>query len=158
MRKRTAAALHDLTTTSERPKRQKRGWRKLNNNKKASATMAAVKVRASEMAITEHETPLDFLLYVMRRRELPLKTRLDAAKSALPYVHSHVVSDENLNVATVDPERSAADLREDLRHHLIEMGIDTAVIEAIVGPGSKHNAGASAPCAATPHKRVVGPR
>jgi hypothetical protein len=158
MRKRTTASLHDLTPTSERPKREKRGWPKANDNKKASATMAAVKVRASEMTIGEYESPLDFLLEVMRRRELPLKTRLDAAKSALPYVHSRVVTDEKLDVAAVDPERSAADIREDLRRLLIEMGIDTAVIEAIVGPGSKHNAGASAPCSATPHKRVVGPR
>jgi hypothetical protein len=161
MKKMLAAALHDLAPTSERRKRQKRGWRKVNDNKndnkKASATMATLKPPASEMAIGEHETPLDFLLAVMRSRELPLKTRLDAAKSALPYVHGHAGTLERLDAA-VDPERSAADIGEDLRRLLIDMGVDTAVIEALVGPTSRHKAGANAPCSASPHVRIVGPR
>lgn len=34
------------------------------------------------------ETPLQFMIRVMRDRKKPLEARLDAAKSAAPYVHS----------------------------------------------------------------------
>jgi hypothetical protein len=156
MRKRATAAFGDLTLALQRPRRKKRGWRKTTDIKKASATLAAVKARASEMEIGEYETPLEFLLAVMRSRELPLKTRLEAAKFALPYVHGRMVSDKNPNVAAVGPERSSAEIREDLRRLLTAMGIDPAVIEAIVGPTS--NVGASAPRSATRHIRVVEPR
>jgi hypothetical protein len=130
--------MHDHTPPqgSERPKRKKHGGRERGAlNKRTLAKIAEAKARAAEMAIGKHETPLDFMLAVMRMVELPLKARMQAAKDAAPYVHYRLISNENLNATMdVDPERSAAELRQDLRRLLTEMGVEPVIIEALVGP------------------------
>jgi hypothetical protein len=121
---------------SERPKRKKHGGRQRGTlNKRTLAKIAEAKARAAEMAIGRHETPLDFMLAVMRMVELPLKARMQAAKDAAPYVHYRLVSNENLDAAmNADPERSSDEIRDDLRRLLTEMGVEPRIIEAIVGP------------------------
>jgi hypothetical protein len=56
------------------------------------------------------ETPLDFMLQVMRDVEQPLVIRMDAAKSAAPFVHpkraavSHVVSETPFDLSQLSDE------------------------------------------------------
>lgn len=124
-----------LAQAPERPKRKKLGGRQKGTlNKKTLLKIAEAKMRLAEISIGRHERPLDFLLAVMGTVDLPLKTRLDAAKFAAPYIHYRLVSNDNLNAVAVDPERSSAELRDDLRRLLTDMGVEPVVIEAIVGP------------------------
>jgi hypothetical protein len=121
---------------SDRPKRAKRGGRqKGTRNKKTLAKMAEARYRLAEMSIGKHEKPLDFLLEVMGTVDLPLKIRMNAAEKALPFMHYRLISNENLNATmNADPERSSAELRDDLRRLLTGMGVEPRIIEAIVGP------------------------
>jgi hypothetical protein len=127
---------HMPSQGSERPKRKKHGGRQRGTlNKRSLVKIADAKARAAEMAIGRHEKPLDFLLEVMGTVDLPLKIRMHAAEKALPFMHYRLISNENLNgTMNVDPERSAAEIRDDLRRLLTEMGVQPFIIEALVGP------------------------
>jgi hypothetical protein len=62
-------------------------------NKKTAALQAEVEASG--------QTPLDYMLSVMRNTANEESVRLDAAKSAAPYVHSKLASVEvNANVTT----------------------------------------------------------
>jgi len=64
--------------------RQKTGGRKKGSLNRATAAKAAqVAAMAAEITVTG-ETPLDYLLRVMRNAETELHARLDAAKAAAP--------------------------------------------------------------------------
>ena len=52
-------------------------------------------------------TPLDFLISTIRNDALPYDTRLDAAKSAAPFVHARLAT---INVNDVTPRKSLAEL------------------------------------------------
>ena len=65
-------------------KREGAGRKPGSRNKKTLATVAAIE--ASGL------TPLDYMLRVMRNRRTPPAIRLDAAKSAAPYVHARLAS------------------------------------------------------------------
>ena len=43
--------------------------------------------QAADLALQSGDTPLDYLLSVMRDGEAPVEQRLEAAKAAAPYVH-----------------------------------------------------------------------
>lgn len=62
--------------------------RRAGSPNKASAAKAAA-VEASGL------TPLDYMLEVMRDEDEPADVRLDAAKSAAPYVHPKLASVEH---------------------------------------------------------------
>jgi hypothetical protein len=63
----------------------KTGGRRRGTPNKASAAKAA-EVRSSGL------TPLDYMVSVMRNKKLPLDRRLEAAKSAAPYIHPKLAS------------------------------------------------------------------
>ncbi len=67
---------------------ERRGGRKAGTPNKASAAKVA-EVEASGL------TPLDYMLNVMRDDAKPADVRLDAAKSAAPYVHPKLASVEH---------------------------------------------------------------
>jgi hypothetical protein len=67
---------------------ERRGGRKAGTPNKATAAKAA-EIAASGL------TPLDYMLDVMRDGDKPLDVRLDAAKSAAPYVHPKLASVEH---------------------------------------------------------------
>jgi hypothetical protein len=130
--------MHDPTLAQARgqPKRKKHGGRQKGTlNKRTLVKLADVRERAAEMAIGRHEKPLDFLLEVMGTVDLPLKLRMHAAEKALPFVHYRLISNENWNgTLNADPDRTSAELRDDLRRLLTGMGIESSVIEALIGP------------------------
>jgi hypothetical protein len=68
-------------------KGRKTGGRKKGTPNKATAAKAA------EIAATG-ETPLDFLLRVMRDEDRAFEFRLDAAKAAAPYAHPKLAAME----------------------------------------------------------------
>jgi hypothetical protein len=87
-------------------------------------------------AIGKHETPLAFMIDVMGNVDLPVENtawcgEVRGALLALPLGFKREFERDALNV---DPERSAAEIRDDLRRLLIEMGIEPVLIEAMVGP------------------------
>lgn len=60
------------------------------------------------------KTPLEFMLRIMNDENLPRNERMDAAKAAIPYVHSRLNSiDVNANVS-VSHEDALAFLEQDL--------------------------------------------
>jgi hypothetical protein len=130
---------HMPARAPERPKRKKRGGRrKGTRNKRTFQMMAEAKARLAEMSIGKHEKPLDFLLEVMGTVDLPLKLRMHAAEKALPFMHYRLISNEKLNATmNMDPERSSAEIRDDLRRLLTDMGVEPVIIEALVGPRSE---------------------
>lgn len=67
---------------------KKTGGRRKGSRNRASVAKAA-KVAASGL------TPLDYMLGVMRDRTVEHPTRLDAAKSAAPYVHPKLATIEH---------------------------------------------------------------
>lgn len=75
--------------------------------KRGSVTKKTTEVaqRAAESGVT----PLEYMLKVMRDSKKPLATRLDAAKSAAPYMHPRLSSVElNLQGMTDEDLRNAA--------------------------------------------------
>ncbi|MCG3134267.1 MAG: hypothetical protein HMLKMBBP_01560 [Planctomycetes bacterium] len=70
----------DTPTTAQLPKRRKYGGRKKGSRNKATAA------REAEIA-KSGLTPLQYMLRVMRDQKAPKEMRLEAAKSAAPYVH-----------------------------------------------------------------------
>lgn len=71
-----------------KPKRKKAGGRKKGTPNKATAAKAAQIARSGL-------TPLDYMLKVMRDSKQPDDIRLDAAKSAAPYVHPKLAAIEH---------------------------------------------------------------
>ena len=65
-----------------KPGERRGGRTKGTKNKKTLTKLAAL-----TRDIAKNETPLDFLLRVMRNGRLGLPVRMDAAKAALPFVH-----------------------------------------------------------------------
>lgn len=63
------------------------GSRKGKRNKKTAAKVAAIEMSG--------QTPLDYLLSVMRDPGREDKDRLEAAKAAAPYVHSKLATVEH---------------------------------------------------------------
>jgi hypothetical protein len=127
---------HAPAQAPDKPKRKKHGGRQKGApNKRTLAKMADARARFAEMSIGKHEKPLDFLLEVMGTVDLPLKTRMHAAEKALPFMHYRLISNENWNgTMSADPERSAAEVRDDLRRLVTEMGVESVIIEALVAP------------------------
>jgi hypothetical protein len=76
----------------------KTGGRKKGTPNKASAAKAA-EVRSSGLS------PLDYMVSVMRNEKLPLDRRLEAAKSAAPYVHPKLA---NVSVKSEDQPGSVS--------------------------------------------------
>jgi hypothetical protein len=73
---------------------------------------------AIRVAEAEGELPLEFLLGLMRDRDVDLPTRIDAAKSALPYLHARLTP-----VATVNLGIKSG-----------ELGADTKLIDGSANP------------------------
>lgn len=71
-----------------KPKRQKTGGRQKGTKNKRAVKLAEKLRLLEEAAKTGDLTPLDFLLQVMRDEENDLIIRLDAAKTAAPYMHA----------------------------------------------------------------------
>ena len=67
---------------------KKTGGRKKGTPNRATAAKAA-EIAASGL------TPLDFMLVVMRDEDRPFPVRLDAAKSAAPYIHPRLAAVEH---------------------------------------------------------------
>lgn len=67
---------------------ERRGGRQKGTPNKATAAREAA-VKASGL------TPLEYMLKIMRNRKLPRDVRLDAARSAAPYVHPKRASVEH---------------------------------------------------------------
>jgi hypothetical protein len=89
--------------------------------------------QASETGILAGLTPLAFLLEIIRDPARDLRLRLDAAKAALPYCHQRLVAAEDVNRSELDdPEKSAAQHREELDKMLAEMGVPEVLRNAIV--------------------------
>jgi hypothetical protein len=82
---------------------ERRGGRQKGTPNKATAR------RELETRLTG-ETPLDFLLQVMRDGVLPLGVRIDVAKAAAPFVHpkraaiSHVVTEVPIDLSRLSDE------------------------------------------------------
>jgi hypothetical protein len=127
---------HTLAQAPKRPKRKKHGGRRRGTlNKRTLAKIAEAKARLAERSIGKYEKPLDFMLAVMSAVDLPLKVRMHAAEKALPFVHYRLIANDNLNATmNADPERSSAEVRDDIRRLLTGMGVEPAIIEALVGP------------------------
>lgn len=70
-------------------KREGAGRKKGIPNKKTAAMIAAIE--------TAGITPLEFMLNVLRDESADYDKRLDAAKSAAPYVHAKLTSIANTN-------------------------------------------------------------
>jgi uncharacterized protein YnzC (UPF0291/DUF896 family) len=69
-----------------KPGERRGGRQKGTPNKKTALRNAAINAAAADPNVL----PLDFLLALMRERNLPLETRITAAREALPYRHSRV--------------------------------------------------------------------
>lgn len=77
-----------VSKVGTRQKRPKTGGRKKGTPNKATAAKA-------EAIAKSGQTPLDFMLSVMRNAKNPQDIRLDAAKSAAPYVHPKLAAIEH---------------------------------------------------------------
>ena len=77
-----------VSTVGTKQKRAKTGGRKKGTPNKATAAKA-------EAIAKSGQTPLDFMLSVMRSPANPQDIRLDAAKSAAPYVHPKLAAIEH---------------------------------------------------------------
>lgn len=69
------------------------------------------------MANTRWETPLDYMLAVMRDEASAPDVRLQAAIAAAPYCHHRLISIEHfgLNVVAAESTKAALDDDEDLK-------------------------------------------
>lgn len=72
-------------------KGQKTGGRRKGTPNKATAEKVAIIAEASAAG----QTPMDFMLGVMRDGTYPLDVRLDAAKAVAPYVHPKLATIEH---------------------------------------------------------------
>jgi hypothetical protein len=81
---------------------ERRGGRKKGTPNKKTAWK---NLFASRFANSPHLEPVDLFLHVMRARELPLDNRIEAAKQALPYLHS------KRRPITLAPQSKAKDSR-----------------------------------------------
>lgn len=63
---------------------------------KGSATLKT-RQKANEILEDGGITPLDYMLSVLRNEQLPHEDRMDAAKSAAPYVHPKLAATENVH-------------------------------------------------------------
>ena len=77
-----------VSKVGPKQKRAKTGGRKKVTPNKATAAKAAAIAKSGQ-------TPLDFMLSVMRDPSKPGDIRLDAAKSAAPYVHPKLAAIEH---------------------------------------------------------------
>lgn len=71
-----------------------RGGKRTGAGRKAGAHNKASLARQAAVAASG-ETPLDFLLGVMRDAAAEMATRIDAAKAVAPYVHPKLASVEH---------------------------------------------------------------
>jgi hypothetical protein len=65
-----------------------------SGGRKAGSPNKATTERVKEI-VASGLTPLDYMISVMRNAELPLERRIDAAKSAAPYVHPRLAAIEH---------------------------------------------------------------
>lgn len=76
--------------------------------------------------------PLEFLLAVVRNDDLPLSSRVDAAKSASPYVHKKmptVIEGGDKPLFDLSPEDLRALSKDELaalKHLLYKMGVEAS--------------------------------
>lgn len=75
---------------------------------------AATKVNqeARQKALEGGISPLEYMLGLMRNEELDRETRLDAAKSAAPYVHARLAAVEHSGGMTLTHEDALDELDE----------------------------------------------
>ena len=70
------------------------GRKKGTPNKKK--TVSALALEATKIAVDSGETPLAYMLRVMRDPKQPLDRRDDMARAAAPYVHARAVDRDRL--------------------------------------------------------------
>ena len=91
---------------------KKTGGRQKGVPNKATAAKAAAIARSGE-------SPLDYMLRVMRNVKADLTTRLDAAKSAAPYVHPKLAAiSHSGSIGTYDLSRVPTDALRQLENIL----------------------------------------
>jgi hypothetical protein len=114
-----------MTFIKGEPRLPNAGRKKGSRNKRTIAL-----AEASEKALLVGLTPLDFLLGLLRDPTKDDRLRLDAAKAAAPYCHQKLIAIEDVS-RTDDPNKSSAELRQELADMLAEMGYSEAICNAI---------------------------
>jgi hypothetical protein len=89
-------------------------------NKKTIEQVAAVEATG--------ETPLEYMLRVMRDREQPKDRRDDMAKAAAPYVHAKLAAVEHSGSVAMTHEDALEQLDEQAKRNLGEVPARSAVL------------------------------
>jgi len=92
-----------------------RGGKRIGAGRKVGALTKRTR-EAAERATATGMTPLDYMLEVMRNDGNDVDTRLDAAKSAAPYVHPRLSS--------VDHKSTDGSMTPKPDHIIIEAAVD----------------------------------
>lgn len=77
------------------PKSNGRGGRRPGAGRKKGSATLKTRQKANEILEDGGITPLDYMLSVLRNEELSAEERMDAAKSAAPYVHPRLAATDN---------------------------------------------------------------
>lgn len=120
-----------VSTHGARPGERRGGRSKGTPNKRTAALRAGLVAAGAppEVMTPPQQQPLNFLLSAMNNNELPMATRIDAAKAAAPYLHHRLGlldsagRDQPLNITVL---RFAADLPDEPEPLTIENGAPTA--------------------------------
>ena len=93
-------------------------------NKRTAAFNAAVHDKLLHTVI-KADTPLEYMLAVMRDLKKSDEIRMDAAKAAAPYVHAKLAATTvSMLEPEVDPNATPEELRADLIKHLLAAGVE----------------------------------
>lgn len=68
------------------------GGRRAGSGRKAGSVTLKTRAKAEEIAADGGLQPLDYMLSVLRNEELSHEDRMDAAKSAAPYIHAKLAA------------------------------------------------------------------
>jgi hypothetical protein len=101
-----------------------RGGFRPGAGRKKNSPNRATRERQARVAATG-TTPLDYLLEIMRDEKADPVVRLDAAKSAAPYIHPRL---SGVNFKDISPRRSIAEM-------------DARLVELLTGAMRRHDQG-----------------
>jgi hypothetical protein len=119
-----------------------RGGFRPGAGRKRGSPNQATKERQSRVAASG-QTPLDYLLGVMRNEEADLEARLDAAKAAAPFVH---------------PRLSGVDIKDVTPHLRSLEEIDARLVELFTGALRRRDRGRIASLQKKPTPLIEGDR
>jgi hypothetical protein len=117
------------------------GRKKGSKNKRQTALKRAAEVDVQ--ATLSGDTPLEFMLNIMRDPKQDVAMRADMAKAAAPYVHPRLATtDVTHHKPDTDQNKSAEQLRAELVAEMVELRKAGGAAHNLLGPFAGHSAGA----------------